>query len=314
MVERAKKQKRLVRKVIEYRHCYYFVAPLLILVLAFVVYPILESLRMCFYEWRSIGHPVGYVGLENFYRIARDALFWRCFGHSVIYTFTLVPIQLTFALLLALILNNPKLRGRNTYRALFFVPVVTTPAVIGIVFWMLLRPNEGVITVLLGGLHLIDRGKDLLGSKDTALACIIAVGIWQTLGYNMVYFLAGLQTIPSEIYEAADIDGAGKWTKLRHVTLPMLKPVVIVITLLAILGSLRVFDLVKVMTNGQPADASNVVTLYIYNYAFPNPQTEIEASVGLAAAAAFFMGILTLGLTGIQVAVGRKLSGRRKGA
>ena len=129
----------------------------------------------------------------------------------------------------------------------------------------------------------------------------------------MVYFLAGLQTIPSEIYEAADIDGAGKWTKLRHVTLPMLKPVVIVITLLAILGSLRVFDLVKVMTNGQPADASNVVTLYIYNYAFPNPQTEIEASVGLAAAAAFFMGILTLGLTGIQVAVGRKLSGRRKG-
>ena len=300
-------------QIIEYRHCYYLVAPFLILVLSFVVYPIVESFRMCFYEWRSIGHPIRYVGLENFYRIARDPLFWRCFGHSVIYTFTLVPIQLTFALLLALILNNPKLRGRNVYRTLFFIPVVTTPAVIGIVFWMLLRPNEGVITVILGGLHLIGRGKDLLGSKDTALACIIAVGIWQTLGYNMVYFLAGLQTIPLEIYEAADIDGAGTWTKFRHVTLPMLKPVIIVITLLAILGSLRVFDLVKVMTNGQPADASNVVTLYIYNYAFPNPQTEIEASVGLAATAAFFMGILTLGLTTIQVVIGRKLSGRRTG-
>jgi ABC-type sugar transport system permease subunit len=142
---------------------------------------------------------------------------------------------------------------------------------------------------------------DWLGSPTFALPTIIVVGIWHTLGYNLVYFLAGLQSIPREMYEAAAVDGANAWHRFWDVTVPMLRDIGAVILFLAILGSLQVFDLVLVMTGGGPYYASEVVSTYIYHFAFTPAAVQAQANVGYASAAAFFMGVLVMGLTGMQL-------------
>ncbi|HLG51559.1 MAG TPA: sugar ABC transporter permease [Chloroflexota bacterium] len=279
---------------------YLFLIPLFALVLPFVVYPLIASVEITLYDWDGIGHPTRYVGLDNFARVIHDPLFWNAFAHTFEYAGVLVPIQLTLALALALVLNNPRLRGAAVYRAIYFAPVVTSAALVGIVVSLLLTSVGQSLNHALLQLGLVREPVDWLGSPTLALPTIIAVGIWHTFGYNLVYFLAGLQSIPRELFEAAAVDGANAWQRFRYITVPMLREVGAVILFLAILGSLQVFDLVLVMTGGGPYYASEVVSTYIYRFAFTPAAVQAEANVGYASAAAFLMGLLVMGLTALQ--------------
>lgn len=293
------------------RWSYLYIAPMMALLVAFIVYPIVASLGYTLYRWNGIGDPTDFVGMDNFTQIVNDPIFWGALGHTFIYVAIVVPVQLTLALALALVLNNRRLRFATFYRTLFFLPVVTSAAVIAVVFQLMFSNFGDVMNNVLMTLHITEKHIDWLGDPTFALGIIIVVGIWHTLGYNLVYFLAGLQTIPEELYEAAKLDGAGPIAQFRYVTVPMLRSVGVIIAILAIIGSFQIFDLVQVLTNGGPYFATEVVNTYIYHLAFGGSTGAAEPNVGLASAASFFYGVLLIGFSLIQVLVIRSLARRR---
>jgi len=307
-----RKQQPLWRQILAQGWSYIYLAPMAILLIVFIVYPLFASLGYTLYNWNGIGDPSDFVGLENFQRVMQDSIFWQSFLHTFIYMAVLVPVQLALALALALVLNNPKLRFATFYRVVYFIPVVTSAAVVGIVIRLILSNFGDAISNLLQFLHLSHEHIDWLADPRFALWIVIIVGIWNTLGYNLVYFLAGLQTIPTELYEAARIDGAGAFARFFFITIPMLRGVGLVIVILAVLGSLQVFDLVQVLTAGGPYFASEVVNTYIYHQAFGGySATYVDPDIGFASAASFFYGIILLGLSILQVIAFRQIARRR---
>ena len=291
---------------------YLFLAPWLVLLLLFVVYPQLASYPYTLLEWNGIG-TARWVGLENFRRVVVDEFFWKAFKHTFIYAGILVPVQLFLALILALVLNNPSLRFSSFYRAIFFSPVVTSTAIIGIIMSFLMNNIGPAIQPMFRALGWIGAGENLnlLADPRFTLYTITAVGIWKTLGINMVYFLAALQGIPKELYEAARIDGANPRDEFWHITIPGLRETGLIIIFLAFLGSLQIFELVQVMA-GQGPNAlfleSDVVNTYVYRSAFGT-----NRQIGLASAAALVMGLITLVLSLLQIFVFRRAGIRAGG-
>jgi ABC-type sugar transport system permease subunit len=286
---------------------YLFLLPWFVMVMIFVVYPQLASYPYALLEGDLLTGRGRYVGLDNFAGVIIDEYFWRALRNTFVYAIVLVPVQLFFALWLALVLNNPQLRLSNFYRALFFAPVVTSTAIIGIVmslFFIYLGPAVKPAFVWLG-LVAPNENLNLLADPRFALYAVIAVGIWKSLGFNLVYFLAALQAIPKELYEAARIDGANSGQEFRFITLPGLRETGLIIVFLAFLGSLQVFELVAVMIGGGSsailADAE-VVSSYIYRRAFGSS----NPSQGFASAAALIMGLITLLLTLVQYLIFRR--------
>ncbi|GCE29637.1 ABC transporter permease [Dictyobacter alpinus] len=287
---------------------YAYLVPMLLLLLAFIIYPNIASLGYTFYQWNGIGDPAGYVGLDNFARVVRDPFFWGAFQHTLIYTAVLVPIQLVLALALALVLNNTRLRFSTFYRAVYFIPSVTSPAVVAVVIQLILTNFGDDLNQLLITLRLSHEHIDWLGNPTYALGIIIVIGIWLGLGINLVYFMAGLQTIPAELYEAARIDGASSLNCFVYVTIPMLRSIGLIIIILALLGSLQVFDLVLVMTNGGPYGATEVVNSYIYHQGFGDARLNLQPNVGFASAASLFYGLVLMALSIVQIFVFRSLN------
>ena len=283
-------RKKSTRARQEVGYSYLYLAPFLTLVILFVIYPTVASFGYAFIRWNGLTAPEGFVGLDNFRKIIADEFFWKSVTHSLWYAAILVPVQLFIALVLALVLNRPNLRFSSLYRSMFFMPAVMSPAILAIVFRLLIASMQ----------------KDWLGDPNVVMWVIIVIGIWQTMGFNLIYFLAGLQTIPMELYEAAQIDGASWFSRLRYVTVPGLKNISVVILLMAILGSLNVFDLVMVLTGGGPYFASSVVNTYIYQLAFGNfysgagGATTVAQNVGLASAGSVFWGCMLISVTLIQ--------------
>lgn len=302
------------------RWSYVYLAPFTLLVAMFTIYPIIASLGYTLYQWNGIGNPTRYVGLENFTRVVHDSIFWESFGHTFLYTAVLVPVQLFLALVLALVLNNKRLRFSTFYRAVYFIPAVISAAIIGVVFQLMLSNFGDTLSSALIRVHLIQRPVDWLGDPHAVLWIVIGIGVWNTLGYNLVYFLAGLQTIPAELYEAAHIDGARAVAQFWHVTIPGLREIGLIILFLAVLFSLQVFDLIQVLTGGGPYYASEVVNTYIYHQAFgagsfsggAGGSTMVQPNVGFASAASFFYGVLLLVITGVQALALYRIRQRRR--
>jgi len=212
------------------------------------------------------------------------------------------------ALVLALVLNDRSLRFATFFRSVFFLPAVMSPAIIGVVFQLLITQGGRGLSELFGA------KSGLLADPRTALATVIVIGIWNTLGYNLVYFLAGLQTIPDELYEAARIDGANQRQLFRHITIPGLRAIGAIIVFLAVIGSLQVFDLVQVLTGGGPFFATSVVNTYIYAKAFGGSMSggvPTVPDIGLASAASLLYGVLLMALA---IAQGLVLDRSRKRA
>ena len=289
---------------------YLFLAPMVIFFLTFSIYPTFGSIRYMLYNWDGIGEPTQFVGFRYVIAVATDTLFWNAFWHTIIYTVCVVTIQLTLALILALVLNNPALRFRNVYRAVFFLPSLTTPAVVAVASGLMIGRISSNFPQWMINAHLVDPTLGILNDPHLAFGAIIVFGIWLTFGYNLVYFLAALQSVPNELYEAARLDGAGRFARFRFITVPMIRSVSVIIIFFGVLGSLGVFDVVWVMTQGGPLFATDVVSTYIYRYAFGNG-VGTGPNYGFSASASFFNSLLLLGLSGIYTLVSVRFARQR---
>ncbi len=288
---------------------YLFVLPMFILFLAFTLYPLAASFHYTFYEWNGIGQPRDFVGLKHYINIASDALFWNAFRNTFFYTLVGVPIQLFLALGLAVILNTYWLRGRYIFRYAFISPIVTSSAAVGIIFTLIYSSLGQHFNRMLMQLGLIERPLDWLGNPQIAMWLIVLVGVWIGLGYPLIYFLAALQSIDRELYDAATVDGASGLVCFWYITVPLIRPVGVVVLLITVLHSLRVFDIVQVMTQGGPFFATDVVGTYIYRMAFfVMPSGDVASRLGYASAAAFFMGLLVMGVSLLQIVAVRRMA------
>ena len=269
---------------------YGFVLPQLVLVTAFTLYPIVMTHVYSLYEWPGFGPLDRFVGLRNYSRILADELFWNAFQKSFLFMAGTVALQLPLALFIAILLNSERLYGRNVYRTLFFIPVVTTSAVIGIVMRSIFASHDGLVNNGLMLVGLIDRPIRWLAQGDTAMVALVLVASWKWLGIKMIMWLAGLQSLPVELYDAAKVDGANYWQTFRHITVPLLVPVGVVVLLFSIVDALTAFDLIFTMTEGGPGFATEFMELYIYRYAFTSFAGGLP-QLGYASAAGVFFGL-----------------------
>jgi len=287
----------LGRRIWTARWCYLFMVPNLILAAMFTFYPAVMSWYFAFLDWSGFFGDREWAGLDNFRLVVNDPFFWNAYKRSILFMVVAVPIQVALAFIVALVLNDSSYRLGTFFRTVFFLPVVTSAAIIGIVMTFIFSPFNGPINKALLQAGMVDRPVDFLGDPDTALWTVAAVWIWKWFGITMIYWLAALQVVPQDLYEAARIDGANRWHLHKDITLPMIAPFAMVIVLITVVGSLNVFGLVQTMTGGGPFFASEVMEVYIYRNAFGN--TGIPR-LGFASAAALFFGITVIGISLIQ--------------
>jgi multiple sugar transport system permease protein len=279
------------------RWCYVFMLPNLVLAAMFTFYPTAMSWYFAFLDWSGFTSDKEWVGFDNFREIIDDSFFWDAYWRSFQFMLVAVPIQVVLALVVALILNDSSYRLGPFFRTVFFLPVVTSAAIIGIVMTFVFSPFNGPVNKMLLNTGMVDRPVDFLGDPDTALWTVAGVWIWKWFGITMIYWLAALQVVPQDLYEAARLDGANRWSLHKDITLPMVFPFAVVIILITIVGSLNVFGLVQTMTQGGPFFASEVMEVYIYRNAFGESGIP---RLGYASAAALFFGITVLGLSLLQ--------------
>ncbi len=277
--------------------CYLFALPNLILAGMFTFYPTVMSWYFSFLNWSGFTSDRTWIGLDNFRQIVQDSYFWDAYLRSFMFMAVAVPVQVILALIVALVLNDSSYKLGPFFRTVFFLPVVTSAAIIGIVMTFIFSPFNGPANKILLQAGIIDVPVDFLGNPDTALWTVAGVWVWKWFGITMIYWLAALQVVPQDLYEAARIDGANRWSLHRDITLPMVIPFAVVIVLITIVGSLNVFGLVQTMTEGGPFFASEVMEVYIYRNAFGEGGIP---RLGYASAAALFFGITVLGLSLLQ--------------
>lgn len=286
-------------------YCWLFVTPNLIFYALFQGWPILINWYYAMLDWSGLNANMKFVGLANFKELITDPYFWNAYKNSFIFMVSAVPIGLILSLLIAVILNNPLLKLSKLYRTIIFIPVVTTASVIGIIM-VFIWSSDGGVNYLLSKLGLMDVPLNWLSDPKYAMLTVVIIYIWKNLGMNMIYWIAGLQGIPQELYEAAKVDGANSVKTFFHITLPLIVPVGMVIALLNVAGSLKVFDLIKTMTNGGPFYATDVVSTYIYRYAF---SSEIGLPrLGYASAAGIFFAFTIIMIGLVQVLVNRQVN------
>ncbi|MEV5070688.1 sugar ABC transporter permease [Microbacterium sp. LMI12-1-1.1] len=249
-----------------------FLAPALIAYVVFVIAPMIESVRLSFFDWSGfVGDPQEFVGLRNYIRIfTQDPVFWTAFRNTVIWIVLSLIVPITISLLLALALNRP-LFGRNVFRSVFYIPGVLASIAVANMWRWIYNPNYGIgasIGNALGLPWLADI--QWLGDQNLALYSVFLASVWQGVGTNMVLFLAGLQSVQKEQIEAARIDGANSWQVFRNVTLPALRPTIVIVYVLTFIGAIKVFDLIVGMTGGGPAQKTQVLALWSYQQSLTN--------------------------------------------
>lgn len=279
------------------RWCYAFMLPNMILAAMFTFYPTVMSWYFSFLNWSGFTSEQEWIGLGNFRQIIGDAFFWDAYLRSFLFMGAAVPIQVVLSFIVALILNDSAYRLGTFFRTVFFLPVVTSGAIIGIVMTFVFSPFNGPVNQALLNVGLISRPIDFLGNPDTALWTIVAVWVWKWFGITMIYWLAALQVVQQDIYEAARLDGANRWSLHKDMTLPLILPFAVVIVLITIVSALNVFDLIQTMTGGGPFFATEVMEVFIYRNAFGEGGLP---RLGYASAAALFFGLTVLGISLLQ--------------
>jgi lactose/L-arabinose transport system permease protein len=275
------------------------ITPAIILYITFNLYPIVSSLGMVTRKWQGMRST--YIGLGNFVRMLNDKIFLQSLGHNFLFMGIQIPIMIMLALVLATILNQVK-HGRGTLRTIFFLPCVTSLVAYSVLFRMLFQTN-GLLNNLLMKLELIQSPIGWLNDPGWAKAAIMIGLTWRWTGYNMVFFIVGMQNIGAEIFEAADIDGANKWQQFFRITIPLLRPVILFSLVTSISGTMQLLDEPNVLTwEGGPANATMTAALYIYRQAFV-----LNSDFGYAAALSYIVVIITAGFAFTQM----KLLGRR---
>jgi multiple sugar transport system permease protein len=268
-------------------------APAIVLLTLFLVIPVLLAFGLSFTNTRLISpNPPRLVGFDNFLRAFEDPVFLQSLWNTFAFALVIVPVQSTLGLILAILVNQ-RLRGVFLYRVIFFIPVVTSIIVVSIL-WKLMYREDGLInsfidTVTFGAWN----GVDWLGEPSTALPAIMVLSIWQAVGFHMVIWLAGLQTIPEELYEAARMDGAGTWRQFTHVTWPGLRPTMIFVLITITIDALRLFVQVDVMTQGGPINATTTLVYHAVRVGYRQQEVGYGATISLI----FFVLVLVIALT-----------------
>ncbi len=236
----------------------------------FLAFPIVASFVLSFTSFglRDLASPIGttFVGLKNYVDLLSDDKFWTALFNTFYFVVVGVPLTLAIGLLIANALNRGVNRFRTVFRVGYYLPVITSIVAIAVVWRFLLNPEFGLVNMLLGGLGI--NGPTWLADPVLAMPSIIAMAVWRNLGFAMVVFLAGMQAIPAMLYEAAEIDGAGRWQAFRFVTIPMLRPTILFMTVITTIGYLQLFEEPFVMTGGGPLDKTLSVTMYMYQQGF----------------------------------------------
>ncbi len=269
----------------------FFLAPSLVLFLAFTGIPVIAALAISFTQW-DLFRPPSYVGLSNYSRLMSDPIFGKVMGNTAYFVLASVPLQMGLGLLAALALNRG-VRGQTFFRVAYFLPAVTSTIAAALVWAWLFNSNYGLVNALLSGVG-VENVPRWLASTKWAMPAIIIVSVWQNVGYAMVLFLAGLQNIRAELYDAAALDNARGWRRFWHITLPMLSPTTFFVLIISIIGSFQVFELVFIMTQAGPSNATNTLVFYIYQNGFMFYQ------MGYASAAAMILFAIVLIITMVQ--------------
>ncbi len=269
----------------------------------YITYPLVHTVVLSAYSWSALNPVRTWKGLGNYADLMQDPVLLTALKNNALWILLSLAIQLPLAMLLAVGIGS-SLRRHRVLRTVFFSPLIVPAVAVGLIWTLFYDPNFGALNALIEQLGLENLTAGWLGDPQLATPCIITVSCWRYTGFHMMILLAGLQAIPEEIYEAARIDGAGAWRTFWHVTLPLMKRIVLVDALLITVGSVKIFDLIWVMTGGGPNHASEVLATYMYRSAFSDDR------MGYAAAIATVMLALTMLATIIYV----RLTGREEAA
>ena len=266
-----------------------FLAPAMVFLLVFLIYPLFSSFQLSLLDWNGLGNGGRFIGLDNWANLAQDKQFWRSLGNNALLAVFSILIQLPIALVLAVMLDEAGKRSR-ILKILYFLPLLMSSVALGVLFKNIYDPNFGPINLVLQALHLEGLAHDWLGDTRLALGSVIAVVCWQNIPFYMVLFLAGLSSFPAELSEAAELDGASKATVFWRIKLPHLQGTIRTAILLAIIGSLRYFDLIYVMTGGGPEGSSELMATYMYRTVF----SSFQLGYGSTVASAMFLVVVVV--------------------
>ncbi|PWW26939.1 carbohydrate ABC transporter membrane protein 1 (CUT1 family) [Cytobacillus oceanisediminis] len=286
------------RKRSDYFWAYLMIAPTMLGLFIFYLWPIVQNFYFSFTEWGAFGQ-YEWTGLDNYKRLLEDAILVQAFKNTIMYIIFTVPIGIFLSIIVAVLLNQ-NIKGKSIYRTLFFLPVITMPAAIAMVWKWLYNADYGMLNYLLSLVGI--KGPQWVSDPNIALYSIIAVAIWSGIGYNMVIFLSGLQGIPKMYYEAAEIDGAGPVTVFFKITLPLLSPVIFFVTIMSLIGAFQVFDLIFMMIgkSSTALESTQSIVYLFYQHAF------VLNDKGYAAAIAVLLLAVILIITAIQMVLQKK--------
>ncbi|WP_347548564.1 sugar ABC transporter permease [Pseudalkalibacillus hwajinpoensis] len=277
-------KKRNVRKAVTIG---LFTAPALIVYLVYVVYPILSTLSYSFYSWDGTSDKT-FIGLDNYIQLFNDAIFWTSLTNNAWVVITSVFVQIPLGMIMALMLFAP-IRGIRLFSSVYFLPFLMSTVAIGLLWVYMFDPINGIINQLVNVLGF--ENVAWLSDENTAMIAILLVVVWQFSPFYMILFKAAMVGIAEELYESAQIDGANSWQKFFHITLPLLMPTIVSSSILAIVGSLKAFDIFYIMTGGGPNHATELMGTYMFKQAF------INFNMGYASAIAFIMFLIALVVT-----------------
>jgi raffinose/stachyose/melibiose transport system permease protein len=265
----------------------FFVGPALALFLVFVVWPIIKAVQFSLYRWKGFGPLQDFVGLDNFRNVLQNEVFVDAFTHNMIIVVLSILVQLPLGLAIALLLNR-RMRGQGLLRTIIFVPYVLSEVIAAVVWFQLLQPQYGVVDSLLDAVGLRGPEQGWLGTPDYALYTVFVVLTWKYLGLAVLLFLAGLQGIPDDIVEAAQMDGASWWQIQWRITIPLIGPTIRIWAFLSMIGSIQLFDMVWVLTGGGPANSTTSMATFLVT------EGTKRQNYGIAAAASVILFVVAL--------------------
>jgi multiple sugar transport system permease protein len=291
---RPSEARRVLREMRKQWSAYLFLLPGLILFTVFTICSVVYAFYLSFHKWNILEPDKPYVGLDNYRRLFDDKRFRDSIVNTAYYTVTTVPLEIIIGLGIALLLNQ-EIRGRGLFRTLFYIPVVT-PLVIAAIIWKWVYQGDyGLLNYYLLELHIINQPLLWLSDKQLAMPAVVGMWVWKTVGWVMVVYLAGLQAIPQDYYDAAKVDGAGSLRRLRDITLPLLSSTTFFVVIIQFLVSFQAFTQIFVMTSGGPVGKTTTIVYYIYTHAFK------RFDMGYASAMAFALFAMMFGVTLIQM-------------
>ncbi|MBW4673681.1 MAG: sugar ABC transporter permease [Desmonostoc geniculatum HA4340-LM1] len=286
---------------------YLFLLPALVLLWLTVFWPALQAFYLSFTSYEDIAQLPQWIGFANFLKLWKDAVFWKTLENTFLYLVGVVPILVIAPLGLAILVNQ-KLRGMNWFRSAYYTPVVISMVVAGIA-WKWLYAENGLLNQLFKALGIISESipwltdsVKLFGIVPISLASVMAVTVWKGLGYYMVIYLAGLQSIPGDVYEAAAIDGSDGIRKHWDITIPLMKPYLALVAVISAISATKVFEEVYIMTQGGPLNSSKTIVYYLYEQAFNNLEISYACTIGLV------LFLIILGLSILRLAVNQQES------